>query len=88
LRQHTLEIVEKYFNQQKLRSSFFLVNIELLVKIALERVIRSPSNGFGGSGGGGSGEHSVMSLNHIDLQSAREEVCFTGEVSRDDARLD
>ena len=52
-RQHTLEIVKKYFNQQKLRSSFFLVNIELLVKIALERVIRSPSDGFGGSGGGG-----------------------------------
>ena len=44
---------KKYFNQQKLRSSFFLVNIELLVKIAVERVIRSPSDGFGGGGGGG-----------------------------------
>ena len=39
-------------------------------------------------GEGGIGEHSVMSLNHIDLQSAREEVCFTGEASRDDPRLD
>ena len=46
----------------------------------------------------GSGEHSVMSLNAIALQSAREgmllalmgnsKVCLTGEASRDDARLD
>lgn len=63
-RKHNLEMVKKYFNQQKLRSSFFLANIELLVKIALERVIRSPSDGFRG------GEHGVTSLSCIDLQSA------------------